>query len=191
MRAAKPAKLFLDCLPAPAFFRYYATMRERHRHDNRIAIITGSNKAPLAKIPGSHGFSPITASWVGRSGGGRGMAFVSFLRLSARTIPGSASCMPMRLASCARNSPLSPKARPGTWDYQFTVQVLRAEQLNVFPARNLILNIGFDGRATHFGKGGRTCAAPAFAYDTVGEGEDSPSVVADELKAAASVTDSG
>ena len=58
--------------------------------------------------------------------------------------------------------------------------MLRAEQLNVFPARYLILNIGFDGRGAHFGKNGRTCAAPAFAYDPVGEGEDSPSVVADE-----------
>jgi hypothetical protein len=51
------------------------------------------------------------------------------------------------------------------WDYQFMVQRARADQLTVVPGRNLILNIGFDGTGTHFGKGGRPWAAPAFAYD--------------------------
>jgi hypothetical protein len=66
------------------------------------------------------------------------------------------------------------------WDYQLMVQVLRAGQLTVVPRSNLVLNIGFDGMGTHFGKGGRPWAAPAFAYDPADDWSDRPVVQANE-----------
>lgn len=169
-----------DCLPTPAFFRFCATMLKRHRHDNRVATITGSNMAPLAKIPGSHGFSRITASW----GWATWRRVWEGYRLFPEPIrpdePWLSTLHPNAAGFLRREFAIFAEGKARTWDYQFMVQVLRAGQLNVFPARNLILNIGFDGMGTHFGKGGRPWAAPAFAYDPAGDWSDTPPVEANE-----------
>jgi len=170
-----------DCLPTPAFFRFCATMLERHRHDNRVATITGPNMAPLAKIPGPHARSPITPTggWATWRRAWEGYRLFPepirpdepwFRKLHAN----AAGFLRREFAAFAEG-----KAR--TWDYQFMVKVLRAGQLNVVPGRNLILNIGFDGMGTHFGKGGRPWAAPAFAYDPSDDWADTPPVEADEV----------
>jgi len=170
-----------DCLPTPAFFRFCATMLERHRHDDRVATITGSNMAPLAKIPGSHGFSRITASWgwaTWRRAWEGYRLFPEPLRADEpwlRTLHANAASF------LRREFAVFGEGKARTWDYQFMVQVLRAGQLNVFPARNLILNIGFDGMGTHFGRGGRPWAAPAFAYDPACDWADTPPVAADKV----------
>jgi hypothetical protein len=170
-----------DCLPTPAFFRFCATMLERHRHDDRVATITGSNMAPLAKPPGSHGFSRITASW----GWATWRRVWEGYRLFPEPIRADEPWLSSLHANAAgflrREFAVFAEGKARTWDYQFMVQVLRAGQLNVFPARNLILNIGFDGMGTHFGKGGRPWAAPAFAYDPAGDWADTPPVEADKV----------
>jgi hypothetical protein len=170
-----------DCLPTPAFFRFCATMLERHRHDDRVATITGSNMAPLAKIPGSHGFSRITASW----GWATWRRAWEGYRLFPEPLRADEPWLRTLHANAAnflrREFAVFGEGKARTWDYQFMVQVLRAGQLNVFPARNLILNIGFDGMGTHFGRGGRPWAAPAFAYDPACDWADTPPVAADKV----------
>lgn len=171
-----------DCLPTPAFFRFCATMLERHRHDSRVATITGSNMAPLAKIPGSHGFSRITASW-GWATWKRTWDRFSFIPEPIREDePWVLTLHPNAVDFLRRkfDAIVAGKVRT-VWDYQFMVQALRAGQLTVVPRRNLILNIGFDGTGTHFGKGGRPWAAPAFAYDPSDDWADTPPVEADEV----------
>lgn len=165
-----------DCLPTPAFFRFCATMLERYRHDDRVATITGSNMAPLVKIPGSHGFSRITASW----GWATWRRVWDGHRLFPEPIRTDEPWLRLLHANAAaflrREFATFAEGKARTWDYQFMVQVLRAGQLNVVPRRNLILNIGFDGMGTHFGKGGRPWAAPAFAYDSADDWSDILSV---------------
>jgi hypothetical protein len=154
-----------DCLPTPAFFRFCATMLERYRHDQRVATITGSNMAPLAKIPGSHGFSRITASWGWATWRRAWEGYRLFPEPIRADEPWLATLHSNAASFLRREFGVFAEGKARTWDYQFMVQVLRAGQLNVFPARNLILNIGFDGMGTHFGRSGRPWAAPAFAYD--------------------------
>ncbi len=170
-----------DCLPTPAFFRFCAMMLERHRHDDRVATITGSNMAPLAKITGSYGFSRITASW----GWATWRRAWEGYRLFPEPIRADEPWLLTLHANAAsflrREFAVFAEGKARTWDYQFMVQVLRAGQLNVIPARNLILNIGFDGMGTHFGKGGRPWAAPAFAYDPADDWADTPPVEADKV----------
>lgn len=169
-----------DCLPTPAFFRFCATMLERHRDDERIALVAGSNMAPLASLAGTHGFSRVTSCW-GWATWKRTWDRFSFIPEPIRDDeswphllhPNAVDFLRRKFTAIAAG-----KVRT-VWDYQFMVQVLRTGQLTVVPARNLILNIGFDGSGTHFVKTGRPWAAPAFAFDPVEDWQDRPPVQAD------------
>jgi len=170
-----------DCLPTPAFFRFAATMLERHREDPRIGLIAGSNMAPLVDLPASHGFSRVTSCW-GWATWKRTWDRFTFIPEPVREDePWTRWLHPNAVDFLRRKFQAIADGKVRTvWDYQFMVQALRAGQLTVVPGRNLILNIGFDGTGTHFGKGGRPWAAPAFAYDPADDWSDQPPVVADE-----------
>ncbi len=170
-----------DCLPTPAFFRFAATMLERHRDDPRIGLIAGSNMAPLVDLPASHGFSRVTSCW-GWATWKRTWDRFTFIPEPVRDDePWTRRLHPNAVDFLRRKFQAIAAGKVRTvWDYQFMVQALRAGQLTVVPGRNLILNIGFDGTGTHFGKGGRPWAAPAFAYDPADDWSDQPPVVADE-----------
>lgn len=170
-----------DCLPTPAFFRFAATMLERHREDPRIGLIAGSNMAPLVDLPASHGFSRVTSCW-GWATWKRTWDRFTFIPEPVREDePWTRRLHPNAVDFLRRKFQAIADGKVRTvWDYQFMVQALRAGQLTVVPGRNLILNIGFDGTGTHFGKGGRPWAAPAFAYDPADDWSDQPPVVADE-----------
>jgi hypothetical protein len=170
-----------DCLPTPAFFRFAATMLERHREDPRIGLIAGSNMAPLVDLPASHGFSRVTSCW-GWATWKRTWDRFTFIPEPVREDePWTRRLHPNAVDFLRRKFQAIADGKVRTvWDYQFMVQALRAGQLTVVPGRNLILNIGFDGTGTHFGKGGRPWAAPAFAYDPADDWSDQPPVVADK-----------
>ena len=170
-----------DCLPTPAFFRFAATMLERHRDDPRIGLIAGSNMAPLVDLPASHGFSRVTSCW-GWATWKRTWDRFTFIPEPVREDePWTRRLHPNAVDFLRRKFQAIADGKVRTvWDYQFMVQALRAGQLTIVPGRNLILNIGFDGTGTHFGKGGRPWAAPAFAYDPADDWSDQPPVVADE-----------
>jgi len=170
-----------DCLPTPAFFRFCATMLERHRDDPRIGLIAGSNMAPLVDLPASHGFSRVTSCW-GWATWERTWDQFNFIPEPIRDEePWVRTLHPNAVDFLRRKFDAIATGKVRTvWDYQFMVQALRSGQLTVVPGRNLILNIGFDGTGTHFGNGGRPWAAPAFAYDPADTWAESPSVVADE-----------
>ena len=170
-----------DCLPTPAFFRFAAALLERHRDDPRIGLIAGSNMAPLVDLPASHGFSRVTSCW-GWATWKRTWDRFTFIPEPVREDePWTRRLHPNAVDFLRRKFQAIADGKVRTvWDYQFMVQALRAGQLTVVPGRNLILNIGFDGTGTHFGKGGRPWAAPAFAYDPADDWSDQPPVVADE-----------
>lgn len=171
-----------DCLPTPAFFRFCATMLERYRNDERIALVAGSNMAPLVSLPSSHGFSRVTSCW-GWATWKRTWDRFSFIPEPIMPDEPWVPTLHANMVDFLRRKFVriaEGKVRT-VWDYQFMVQALRAGQLTVFPSHNLILNIGFDGTGTHFGKGGRPWAAPAFAFDPADAWAERPPVVADEL----------
>jgi|GEM_PF-701909 len=170
-----------DCLPTPAFFRFCATMLERYRHDQRIALVAGSNMAPLLRLPSAYGFSRVTSCW-GWATWKRTWDQFNFIPEPIRDDePWVRTLHPNAVDFLRRKFDAIATGKVRTvWDYQFMVQALRSGQLTVVPGRNLILNIGFDGTGTHFGKGGRPWAAPAFAFDPDDKWAESPPVVADE-----------
>jgi hypothetical protein len=169
-----------DCLPTPAFFRFCAVMLERYRHETRVGMISGSNMAPLVHLPYSYGFSRIVSSW----GWATWQRTWENYQFKTEMMPEGASWMrPLhhRTIRFLYNRLLAIiDGKLNTWDYQFMIQILRANQLVVVPQRNLILNIGFDGSGTHFSKGGRPWSAPAFAFNPVEEWADMPPLKVDD-----------
>ena len=171
-----------DCLPTPAFFRFCATMLERYRDDGRISLVAGSNMAPLVSLPASYGFSRVTSCW-GWATWKRTWDRFGFIPEPIRADEPWVRTLHANAIDFLRrkfDAIAAGKVRT-VWDYQFMVQALRSGQLTVVPRRNLILNIGFDGTGTHFGKCGRPWTAPAFAYDPADDWSDHPPVEADDL----------
>jgi hypothetical protein len=154
-----------DCLPSPAFFRFAAVMLERYRHDDRIAMVSGSNMARLAHIEGDYAFSRVISCWGWATWRRTWNRYSLSIPEISPDEPWARAAHPRMIAKLNREIRRTAGGDAHTWDYQFLVQCLRAGQLTVIPKQNLVLNIGFDGDGAHHGAGGRPWAVPAEALD--------------------------
>ncbi len=156
-----------DCLPTPAFFRFSAVMLERYRHDERVALISGSNMAGLARIDGEYAFSSIVSCW----GWATWKRTWDSYRLCIPEITAQEEWVnavhPRMVAKLSKEIQRTSRGDFHTWDFQLLVQCLRSRQLTVVPKWNLVLNIGFDGGGAHYGSGGRPWSVPQTARDPV------------------------
>jgi hypothetical protein len=154
-----------DCLPSPAFFRYSAVMLERYRHDERIALISGSNMAGLARIDGEYAFSRAVSCW----GWATWKRTWNAYRLRVPEISPHEEWVqaahPRMVAKLSKEIQRTSRGDSHTWDFQLLVQCLRSGQLTVVPRWNLVLNIGFDGDGAHHGAGGPPWSVPREAHD--------------------------
>ena len=154
-----------DCQPTPAFFRFTEVMLERYRHDDRVALISGSNMAPLASIAGEYTFSSAVSCW----GWATWKRTWDAYRLQIPEIsPQEAwvqAAHPRMVAKLVKEIQRTSRGDCHTWDFQLLVQCLRSGQLSVVPKWNLVLNIGFDGDGAHYGAGGRPWSVPHEAHD--------------------------
>jgi hypothetical protein len=177
-RAGEGVILEDDCLPTPAFFRYAAVMLDRYRHDSRVALISGSNMAPLAKFQGDYAFTSAMSCW----GWATWKRTWDDYRLSVPEIgsaePWTRTAHPRMVSKLNREIRRTAGGDYHTWDYQLFVQCLRSGQLTVVPRWNLILNIGFDGEGAHYGAVGRPWMVPGVALDPETNWERSEPVVA-------------
>ena len=154
-----------DCLPTPAFFRFCSVMLDRYRHDERVGVIAGSNMAPEVKLEHDFGFSRLVACW----GWATWRRTWDNYQLVPRKIEFNEIGNNLYDTKSFHYLESSlQRIRSGdihTWDYQLLVQLLRANQLTIFPRKNLVLNIGFCGSGTHFFSNERPWWAPRFAYN--------------------------
>lgn len=143
-----------DCIPEPGFFQYCAEMLERYREDPRIALISGCNFQPeeSGKLPkASYYFSRYPHIW----------GWASWRRVwqsydvALGKWTGDASSL-----SGVVESPLVRKhfaqmfdgvktGKIDTWDFQLLFECLNSGRLAAIPWTNLVMNDGFDERATH------------------------------------------
>jgi len=156
-----------DCLPTPAFFRFSAVMLERFRHDERVALISGSNMAQLARIDGEYAFSSAVSCW----GWATWKRTWDSYRLCVPEITHNEEWVkashPRMVAKLTREIKRAARGDSHTWDFQFFVQCLRSGQLTVVPKWNLVLNIGFDGGGAHHGAGGPPWSVPHESHNPI------------------------
>ena len=164
-RAGEGIILEDDCVPSPAFFRFSSVMLARYRDEPKVALISGSNMAPLARFDGEYAFSTVSSCW----GWATWKRTWDDYRLRVTEIAPEETWA--QLAHPRMVKKLSAEVRriaqgdAHTWDYQLLVQCLRRGQLTVVPRWNLVLNIGFDGSGAHYNSGGRPWAVPEELHD--------------------------
>jgi hypothetical protein len=169
-----------DCLPQPSFFRFAAVMLDRHRHDEKVAVIAGTNLAEAVNLKASHGFSTIITCWGWATWRRAWADYQLVLKPITDEEVWPASMTPGSLRMFRAALDRIQKGDCHTWDYQFLIQILRKRQLTVVPAVNLILNTGFDGAGAH-SIAKRPWWVPSTAYDPIAESwDDRPEVLANE-----------
>ena len=144
-----------DCVPSQSFFRYCEELLDRYRDDKRIMCISGDNfQQGRAVTPYSYYFSKYNHCW----------GWASWRRAWAQYDRNMLYWPEFRDSRCLDAWSDGSKAytrywmdifntaaagKVDTWDYQWTFSCWAQNGLTCLPRRNLVKNIGFDGRATH------------------------------------------
>lgn len=143
-----------DCLPDASFFLWCETLLGQYRHEPKIMQICGSNLAGIAPPGGASGyfsrFGPIWgwATWR-RAWQLYDVDIKSWPKL--RASPELNRLCPEPFEADWRKEVFDSVHSGGldTWDYQWAYARMVHEKLSIFPAVNLIQNIGFGPGATH------------------------------------------
>ncbi|RZK12978.1 MAG: hypothetical protein EOO46_01040 [Flavobacterium sp.] len=148
-----------DCLPDESFFTFCQEMLIRYQNNTKIISIAGSNLGYQTSGSTSYGFSRILNVW-GWATWRRSAELVDYelldwkykrykdLFLLSRTKQYRG--YDMNWIRMLRNYfDLTASRQIDTWDYQWIYTQMQEKTLAVFPANNLVKNIGFNENATH------------------------------------------
>ena len=142
-----------DCVPDPSFFHFCDELLERYRENEQIMMISGFNFEGKTRCVGSYFFSRYPHIW----------GWASWRRAWRHYDAGMREWLNWR-RSGAFNSMFRTESEKAfwirtfdrvfrgevdTWDAQVTYMAFRTGMLSIFPAVNLIANIGFGVEATH------------------------------------------
>jgi hypothetical protein len=143
-----------DCLPAPDFFRFAEALLKRHRRDEKLMMLSGSNflpgawKAPADYCYTRHAFIWGWASWA-RAWRHYDVAMADWPGLGEGVLqslfPGSA----WQRTYWRRGMRLTHEGVMDTWDYQWIWAIWKRGGLNAVPRQNLVSNIGAGEGASH------------------------------------------
>ncbi|RHW23498.1 glycosyltransferase family 2 protein [Nocardioides immobilis] len=157
-----------DCVPDPTFFPFCDELLERYKDDSRILQIAGSNLAAPAATFGddSYSFASFPLVW-GWATWRRAWAHYDFGMRSWPAFRDSGMLAGLH-NSRRRQSQLRREwdhihAGNGTWDHQWQYTVMSQHGLSVYPATNLVSNLGFRADATQTTAPGSMAEIPARA----------------------------
>lgn len=143
-----------DCLPQQSFFRFCEELLKKYRNDDRVMMISGDNfQFGASTTQESYYFSRYPHIW----------GWASWRR-SWELYDADMALWPQirdegRMEDLFSNRSLVPfwreifdrvhRGEIDTWDHQFTFCCMLHHGLCIFPAVNLVSNIGFGADATH------------------------------------------
>jgi hypothetical protein len=144
-----------DCLPHPSFFPFCQDLLERHRQDQRVAMISGNNfQGGFRRSEDSYYFSRYAHTWGWASWRDRWQGIYD-LKMSAwpslqkegrlRDMVGSQSEMRYWRKVFDRTY----RGEIDTWDYQWIFSCWLHGMVTILPNVNLVTNLGFGPEATH------------------------------------------
>jgi hypothetical protein len=143
-----------DCLPDPSFFRFCAELLERHRDDDRVAMISGTNPVGWGHNAGSsYHFSAFGSHWGWATWRRAWLDYDPEMTAWAHPEKREHVCAQLPDAATRRRFiQLYDRAHSGSvdiWDCQWTLGQLLARRVAAVPAVNLVSNTGFSGAGTH------------------------------------------
>ena len=142
-----------DCLPDPSFFSFCEEMLDRYRDQPEVGSVSGDNFLPRAlHMEQPYGFSKYVQIW--------GWAtWRRFWKTYDFKLTGEWAEWETIIR---RTNPVQNQANYwfeifktlqsgliDTWDYQVMFSSWRQGYVHIFPGRNLITNLGYNGDATH------------------------------------------
>lgn len=154
-----------DCIPDLTFFSFCDNLLELYQDDSRVLQIAGSNlDAPAAAFVGeSYSFAsfPLVWGWATwrRAWAHYDIEMSSWPAFRDNGMLGGLHARPHRRAHLRREWN-HIHAGNGTWDHQWQYTVMSQHGLSIYPASNLITNLGFRADATQTTGAGSMAAIP-------------------------------
>jgi hypothetical protein len=156
-----------DVLPESTFFDFCDEMLDRYRHDERVAMIAGSNLVSKEHVArNSYFFTYYCNIW----GWATWRRVWRHYDAAMREWPAWRDAGGLRKVSAGSAlfeshwRPILDSVHAGkidTWDYQWTFTCWRLGGMTILPAFNQTRNLGFGAGATH-----TTADAPEFVLDS-------------------------
>ncbi len=149
-----------DCVPHQSFFLYCAQLLDKYKSDERIISIGGTNLGYHLPDDSSYAFSRFMNMW-GWASWKRSAKLVDYKMHSWNHLPSKTLFLQKKLSDRTLVPDINwinywgyyfnitAAGKANTWDYQWIFAQLCYDKLSVFPATNLIHNIGFSNNATH------------------------------------------
>ena len=142
-----------DCLPDPSFFRFCQDMLAKYRSDERILMISGTNLSHELIYEDDYYFSRYPHIW----GWASWRRVWRYYDVEMKDLDSLLSNENFRRSfenkeefnHWVRNFLSVKSNQVDTWDAQVVFLAFVKAQLTIFPAGNLITNIGFGPEATH------------------------------------------
>ena len=150
-----------DCVPHPSFFPFCIELLDRYRNNKRIMLISGCNLGYHLNTGESYGFSRVPNMW-GWATWKRRETMIDYelkewasekhkLLFTYKAFKNSLFDFDLNWFKywidkfdLTVNKPII-----SWWDYQWIYFQTKNKMASVFPASNLITNIGFNDEATH------------------------------------------
>jgi len=145
-----------DCLPSPSFFPYATELLERYRTNDRVGIISGTQRLRGRwQTDNSYLFSRDARIWGWATWSRTWKAFAESGDLDANWTPLEAENLGTLFASGPRRrsmvSMMTHSERLDSWALPFAVHCAQKGYLNPIPRENLVQNIGLGDGSTHTG----------------------------------------
>ena len=149
-----------DCLPDPSFFPYCEQLLEKYKNDESIISISGTNLGYQFPNDSSYGFSKFMNMW-GWATWRRSAILVDYEMKEWKRKTFKSLFLHNKLQKNVlyldynwvkfwkNYFNLTASGELDTWDYQWIYVQLKNNLRSIFPAKNLIQNIGFNRNATH------------------------------------------
>lgn len=154
-----------DCVPDPTFFPFCDELLELYQKDSRIMQIAGSNLQTPAEVFGVASYSfasfPLVWGWATwrRAWQHYDIAMTNWPRFrDTGGLDGLHATRSRRRH--LRHEWNSIHAGNGTWDHQWQYTVMSQHGLSIYPATNLVTNLGFRADATQTTLAGSMAAVP-------------------------------
>ncbi len=157
-----------DCLPDPSFFGFCAELLARHRHDERIMHIGGTNLAAgRVRTADSYWFTHHAwiwgwATWR-RAWRQYDFTMATWAQRRAALTATFASAWERQFWLAAWEPARRDPAAFNTWDFQWMYTVRSLGGLGILPTGNLVENLGFGADSTHTGENAARLRTPATA----------------------------
>ena len=148
-----------DCVPDESFFYFCEELLEKYKDDSTIISIGGTNLGYTFANDSSYGFSRIMNMW-GWATWRRSAKMIDYDMRKWKQLPfkklflfsriWDGKSLDINWINYWKNYfNITSSGKLNTWDYQWIFAQQYFKMLSIFPAHNLVKNIGFTENATH------------------------------------------